>query len=524
MFNLRGCQCLKNYAELEAAAPGGTPGLCRCDGLCPGYVNPEFLTEAKGQELCSLVEPTGYNCNAHCDHPGAEPKWYASPCSGAGQDTCDKSILAGRRPPSASPSAEPAPSEPAPEPAQLPVAAEPQRVEQAPAEEPVAVALPPAPQPPPPPTPPSNLVPGGLPTWDPKEVYDLRGLKCELKNGKEQCFLEDAQGRELCPDFVTAEWLAFPKEQYLCTAPEAEKFYCTATCQEGSSEVHWGAHEISWCYARQNFGACPPRPSVIPKVAYKLKEWSEPVPTPKPCQLAKAAGKAPPGVLQDLSVGMLTHEPRSMRDTLATYEANGFFDVVPEFTVYANKRTPEIDAELAPYVKKYAPKFRVLGDATNVGIARGIIALTSNATKPYFLFLERDFQLVEPDTCVYEQLQTGVDMLKAGKAHIVRYRHRKKAGRPNWAEKMFRGHEDDVFKGGQPNLFCNHYYWVPEPEKRWPDKIWICNDSPQMYCSDSFYCNWTNNPQMWSVEWWNKEYVERFPNFRANDPYHDLEV
>lgn len=40
---------------------------------------------------------------------------------------------------------------------------------------------------------------------------------------------------------------------------------------------------------------------------------------------------------------------------------------------------------------------------------------------------------------------------------------------------LCRGHEDDVFKRGQPNLFCNHYYWVPNPEERWPDKMWVCN-------------------------------------------------
>ena len=42
------------------------------------------------------------------------------------------------------------------------------------------------------------------------------------------------------------------------------------------------------------------------------------------------------------------------------------------------------------------------------------------------------------------------------------------------AERMYRGHEDDVFKSSQPNLFCNTFYWVDEPEKRWPDKIWFC--------------------------------------------------
>ena len=90
---------------------------------------------------------------------------------------------------------------------------------------------------------------------------------------------------------------------------------------------------------------------------------------------------------------------------------------------------------------------------------------------------------------------------------------------------MFRGHEDDVFKGSQPNLFCNHFYWYDEPEKRWPDKINICsNGPPSWHCSDSYYCNWTNNPQIWSVAWWTKEWVEgtlKKPN--TINPFADVE-
>ena len=89
---------------------------------------------------------------------------------------------------------------------------------------------------------------------------------------------------------------------------------------------------------------------------------------------------------------------------------------------------------------------------------------------------------------------------------------------------MFRGHEDDVFKGAQPNLFCNHYYWYEQPEARWPDKIAICNKEPLMYCSDSYYCNWTNNPQIWSIAWWRKEWIEgtlKTPN--SISPYADVE-
>lgn len=45
-----------------------------------------------------------------------------------------------------------------------------------------------------------------------------------------------------------------------------------------------------------------------------------------------------------------------------------------------------------------------------------------------------------------------------------------------------------------------------------------------MYCSDSFYCNWTNNPQLWYIPWWNKEYVANFEKFQRNDPWYDVEV
>ena len=36
-----------------------------------------------------------------------------------------------------------------------------------------------------------------------------------------------------------------------------------------------------------------------------------------------------------------------------------------------------------------------MGTADNVGIVRGMTALTGNASNPHVLFLERDFQLIE---------------------------------------------------------------------------------------------------------------------------------
>lgn len=58
-----------------------------------------------------------------------------------------------------------------------------------------------------------------------------------------------------------------------------------------------------------------------------------------------------------------------------------------------------------------------MGDAENHGIARGMSWLTGNASNPYFLFLERDFQLIEPATCVVEQVNSGVELLEKQTAH-----------------------------------------------------------------------------------------------------------
>lgn len=188
-----------------------------------------------------------------------------------------------------------------------------------------------------------------------------------------------------------------------------------------------------------------------------------------------------------------------------------------------NGRSPAVDAVAQKYINLYPGRVKIMGDSTNYGIARGLVALTNASSNPYFLFLERDFQLIEPSTCVYEQLMAGIQLVKEDAAQVIRYRSRWHAGRPNWAVRFFRGHEDDAFRGGQPNLGCNVFYWVENPVQRWPEYFWDCGANPEMVCSDAYYCNWTNNPQLWSIDWWNREYVSKFDEFMRVSPWDDLE-
>ena len=191
-----------------------------------------------------------------------------------------------------------------------------------------------------------------------------------------------------------------------------------------------------------------------------------------------------------------------------------------------NGRNAMMEEVAQRYVVKHPGKIRLMGDGSNRGIARAMVAMTQAAKGPYFLFMERDFQVrrggetelreeiwqeryrretrasvsvstpaISPplpssllvaspplslssrrpvsrsswrrasNYCRLAQVRAHPPRLRAchsasltvsPPADVVRYRHRKKAGRPNWAERFFKGHEEDAFYGRQPNLACNH--------------------------------------------------------------------
>ncbi len=483
VYDTRGCTCVDDWKARKGKGDG-KDALCTCMGeACPPDVDPVYLTEAEGQDVCSLYKHTGYGCTAGCR--AGKVYWYGFSCGKDGEKPCPPLLVT----PSPTPSGTPTP-------------------------------------------PPPIVVPKV--TWDPKAVVDLHGVVCEILEGREVCFNEDTQGRTLCPSYVTSAYLRDPRTDgphpvpaeivRICADPAfAEQFYCSVFCQDGNDHVQWWTHDVNWCYSKDGKGACPSRHPVVNVPDFTVKPWSEQGPPDTPCQAAFKDGQRPTGLVEGLTVGMLTHEPVAFSRTLVSYEIRGFFDVVPEFLVYMNNRHAGLEAVLKPYMDKYPGKIRILGDASNVGIARGITYMTGNATQPYFLLLERDFWLIEPATCAEEQLRAGIDLLKTGAVHVVRYRSQRHAGRPNWAENFFLGHEHDAFVGRQPNLACNIHYWVWDIAERWPEYFWKCGEDPTMICSDSFYCNWTNNPQLWEIAWWNREYVERFDKFKRNDPWYDLE-
>jgi len=470
---LRGLRCRPDWEAL----PGKTVCVGAAGGpACPASITPASLTSAMGgsQWLCTKAS---YVCSVACSGEAAESAWTAEECAG-GKDCSDPRRRAKLL-------------EEASGGAGLAGAGDLADEEGDPA--------------------------GGGP------MVNLRGLECELKDGKERCFRQGASGeREMCPEHVTSSYLTKGGDQWLCIPGASDKYFCTVSCQEGNEDVRWGANEISWCNA--NKGSCPDPPVPVPQSKFKLKPWSAKPRAKRPCHSAPLSDDPIP----DVTFAVLTNgarETRTFSDTLRTYEENGLLKRAAEVLVFVNKRDAGIDSVLKPYVERHGPRFKVLGNAKNHGITWAIDWLVGNATQPFLLFLEKDFHLIEPAECVREQMASGVRLIREDKAQVVRYRSRDRPGRPNWAEMMFKGDEERVFKQ-QANLFCNHYYWIPHPEETWPDKIWRCQDEPAVfYCSKAKYCNWTNNPTLMGTKWWQDEYVnKRFKVATRHDPYDHLEM
>ncbi len=68
----------------------------------------------------------------------------------------------------------------------------------------------------------------------------------------------------------------------------------------------------------------------------------------------------------------------------------------------------------------------------------------------------------------------GSSLCQSNSAQVIRYRSRFNPGRPNWAKITYQGKEETVF-GRQPNLLCNFFHWVVNPEKKWPDHFKPCH-------------------------------------------------
>jgi len=359
-----------------------------------------------------------------------------------------------------------------------------------------------------------------------RDGFNLAGLKCYWDQNAENevCFFDDMQEVTRCPSVVDIPYLstAAYDKQGVCTKPNSNEYFCTAGCQFGNEEVKWIGHPIENC---KRDGNCPDVPPYVPYDELELEVLSDqPVIYPGnvwnyekrklncPTFDPKKDTAAPE--LQDLSLGILVRcvdfEKDTIVNTLASYAKYGLLQNVKEVLIYVNSNDGSFDDVLKKY-KKSPYNVKILGKGENYGIGTAMTYLVGNSTGKYFMFLEKDWVLIEDMGCWMDQVVSGINLLGTGQVHSVKYRSRRFYGRPLWAIKMFKGKEEQVFRR-QKDLLCYVYHWIDQPELVW-EQFKVCGPKGDFYCLESQFCGWTNNPNMIRRDWWMENYTPILDKF-----------
>ncbi len=238
-----------------------------------------------------------------------------------------------------------------------------------------------------------------------------------------------------------------------------------------------------------------------------------------------------------VSVGILSYKAHKTIDhTLTQYgdflthfeEAKVFFQCVSE----ADQRIAE------------KHKIAWQGRPDNIGIQSGMRWVVENLNGEYILYMENDFQLLYDVKTAVREIEKALDLVRTGRADIVRLRSRFNAGEPfNDVRKythLFKPvaiHPDfrDFHKiqktmpmlkylrpGKARRLAARALYLEKEPEKLFPK---IIKKDGDFYFVDSAYLNWTNNPTIVRKDLFLKllDYADAHPSHRTVNGMQDLE-
>jgi len=197
-----------------------------------------------------------------------------------------------------------------------------------------------------------------------------------------------------------------------------------------------------------------------------------------------------------ISICILSWNNRiSLRNSLKSYKKNGLLDLTDDVTILFQEVSKK-DIDLA---NRYGVKY--IGVQNNIGIGKGICKLFENARYQNVLFLENDWELIEPISLVQKELSEALNLIDKG-FNVVRFRHRKKPGYPLYSLR-YRGQEliyfDDWHQVTSPHLL-ESIHWL-DPAESFPEKIQKDGD---FFITTSRWANWTNNPFLLNKEFYLK--------------------
>lgn len=192
--------------------------------------------------------------------------------------------------------------------------------------------------------------------------------------------------------------------------------------------------------------------------------------------------------MDKLAIGILSwNSPKTLRNTLKSYQESGLLKLPGQVFIYFNGISVT-DVEIA---KEFGIPY--FGSAKNLGIAGGYGEMLRLVEKPYFLFLENDWEILPGNYhSVALQLKDGIKLLSKN-VEVVRLRSREHPGEPLWS-RQFQGMEMS-----HPELLLDSVHWTKNPEVDFaPD---ITSPFPNWYVAGAKNANWTNNPHMVKTKW-----------------------
>lgn len=184
--------------------------------------------------------------------------------------------------------------------------------------------------------------------------------------------------------------------------------------------------------------------------------------------------------------------PKTLVNTLESYK-KWELDLLDPEKIILFQEIDDVDRKIAE-----AYGYQAHGLPINTGIAFGYKSLVELATGDLFLFLENDWELIEPPL---EAIFDAGDRLRKNTIDVARLRHTTNPGEPLWS-RQYKGQEMVV-----PEFLLDCCYWDSNPTKFWP-----IHKEGEWYTTTSPFATWTNNPTMFRTKWLKEVVVPRMGN------------
>ena len=207
--------------------------------------------------------------------------------------------------------------------------------------------------------------------------------------------------------------------------------------------------------------------------------------------------------------------PQSLRNSMASWAANGLLDIADERMIFLNSATPE-DYEIA--AEHGFDVYTTEEHGGNIMAGPSLAYLVGNSSADYVLLLEKDFVLSAPRAVMEREMWTGVQHLARG---VDAYRLRGKSdfpaeGMPDCCAKTAPGAEPACpyhsnWRGA--GTFADHQNWLlifcdPQIMENSAGRLAMCTrepDAPTSFCYTSWESNWSNNPILFPKTWFDEK-------------------